>query len=87
MSLLINNVYIRSVIVTWCILYWGVFELKKQELDIPVRWIWAFWCIHFRIRKKALGSLDFKKKCDEKQVFILERPYIENWIYIDMHEL
>ena len=26
-------------------------------------------------KKKAHASLDFLKKCDEKQVFILERPY------------
>ena len=28
-----------------------------------------------RVKKKAHASLDFLKKCDVKQVFILERPY------------
>ena len=32
--------------------------------------------------KKAHASMDFLKKCDEKQVFILERPYWGKYWYV-----
>ena len=43
---------------------------------------------HFQIpkkgfkKKKAHASLDFLKKCNEKQVFILERPYSRQKMFL-----